>query len=200
MLCEYPAWGALSSRHAPAYRGFSKALTGFLSADANRKLMLVAPSSHEMKRRIALYRQDYFRSQQQREDAETENDVVINVLKAGGDLSGNHYKHWPVDEAPRYQMFLIGEEIKTGEKLEFVPSEAIMWFAPRNSDVKDPNKRKTVEWSWSEPDVPVLAWQTTDPYILNEFYECARFYVHRDCNVPCTTYEEFLGQAAPATI
>ena len=125
------------------------------------------------------------------------------MLKGGGNLAGNHYNHWEVDEVPRYQMLVIGEEIMAGEKndtgeklLEFVPSEAIVWFAPRNSDIKDPSKRTPMDWTWSERDVPVLAWQTTDRYILKELYECALFYVVRDCkNGGVISYKEFLNDS-----
>jgi ubiquinone/menaquinone biosynthesis C-methylase UbiE len=193
MLTEYPAWGALSARHAPAYCEFSTAFTGFLKEGANRKFILVAPSFHEMQNRIDLYTQDYGRLEDEAKEAKKANNTLCADLKSGGDRSQNHFKHWEVNEVPRYQMLLIGKEYeRSGQDLEFMPVEAIIWFAPRSSDVTDPVKRKKVDRDWIERDVPVLAWQITDSYILKELYECARFYVSRDCK-RCTSYRDFLG-------
>lgn len=200
MLTEYPAWGALSARHAPAYCDFSTAFNDFLKESAHRKFILVAPSHHEQENRIDLYAQDYGRSAEETTEAKKANNTLCTDLKNGGSKSQNHFKHWEVNEAPRYQMLLIGKEYKRSrDNSEFMPEEAIVWFAPRSSDVTDPAKRKKVDHTWRERDVPVLAWQITDSYILKELYDCALFYVSRDCK-PCKSYTEFLDQTAlPAT-
>lgn len=201
MLTEYPAWGALSVRHAPAYGGFATAFSDFLKEGAHRKFVLVAPSAHEMENRIDLYAQDYGRSPDETNEAKQANVTLCTDLKNGGHKSQNHFQHWEVNEVPRYQMFLIGKEYRrSGDIREFMPVEAIVWFAPRSSDVTDPAKRKKVGYIWRERDVPVLAWQIVDSYILKELYECAQFYVSRDCTTtPCTTYEAFLCQTGSGT-
>jgi SAM-dependent methyltransferase len=189
MLCEYPAWGSLSLRQAPSYLDFKSAIKKFKVSTQHKRLVLIAPSPDEMSRRIALYEQDYGRSFAQVQAATKENRELKD------DFGTEGFQHWEVDEVPRYQMLLFGSEIEMEGQLEFLPLEAIIWFAPRNSDIKEPKDRKITEWEWSETDVSVLAWQTTDIYILREIYDCARYYIHRDCGVPCATYREFLGEA-----
>jgi hypothetical protein len=148
-----------------------------------------------MENRITIYAQDYVRSSGEIDAAKSANKRLYVGLENYTNNSPAYFKHWPVDEVPRYQMLLIGEEYTKGDgELDLLPIEAIVWFAPRSSDVRNSTGRQNPGWLWTETEVPVFAWQITDRHILKELYECARFYVHHGCGIPCFTYKQLLGR------
>lgn len=133
MLCEYPAWGALSRQQTNEYREFANSLIFFLEAGTNRKLVLVAPRDDQMRIRIGQYAKDYGRTAEESKYAQELNDKLVVALKALGDDAQGCFKRWRIEQAPRYQMLLIGEQVKGEKGLRLL--EAIVWFAPRCSDM-----------------------------------------------------------------
>ena len=128
MLCEYPAWGALSRQQSNSneYSEFVAALEGFLIEDEpakKRKIILVAPYEEEMEARIGQYSEDY-KEQDQKEAAVNANKKLIAALDA---ILPKSFKHCPVNTVPRYQMLLIGQN--TSQDILLRPLEAIVWVA-----------------------------------------------------------------------
>ncbi|HUI07033.1 MAG TPA: hypothetical protein VL486_08500 [Verrucomicrobiae bacterium] len=203
ILCEYPAWGALSLETTPAYEDFMNAFDRFLKpAGLKTKLILVAPDDNEMENRIRHYAMDYDRTAPQVLRAKESNNCLLTRFSSYAS-SGRFARHQhDTNDVPRYQALLVGKEIRDDNEpngVDFLPVEAIIWYAPRNSDVTTglaatAHAEKRQKWVWTEKDVPVLAWQTTAPYVLRELYDCARFYANRDRRL---TYREFLEPSKP---
>lgn len=197
ILCEYPAWGALSLKNTPAYQDFVNAFSRFLRDGLKTKVILVAPDDAEMKNRIHHYAKDYDRNATQESQAKDANEEVLKLFDRVTTQSRFMRHKKATNDVPRYQALLIGKEIpddKNPGSLDFLPVETIVWYAPRNSDVTtgpagQTHAQKRQAWDWTEAEVPVLAWQTTAPYILRELYDCALFYANRDKRL---TYQEFL--------
>jgi hypothetical protein len=202
MLSEYPAWGALSLKEVPAYQDFVNSFSRFLRDGLKTKVILVGPDDTEMDNRIHHYALDYDRNATQESDAKNANKEVLKLFDRVSTQHRFTRHQKATNDVPRYQALIIGKEIpddKTPGNTDLLPVEAIVWYAPRNSDVTtglagQTHAAKRQAWDWTENEVPVLAWQTTAPYILRELYDCTLFYANRDKR---PTYQEFLTEVDP---
>jgi hypothetical protein len=208
MFCEYPAWGALSRQRTREYEDFVNALSHFLDMGKKRKLVLVTPNDDDMKKRIGQYATDYGHTEEQMKAAQDINHHLVNTLQALGQEMPNGIKRWLISHAPRYQMLLIGEQTTGDRGLRLL--EAVVWLAPRCSDVDgaetqppDPNGKANQDQEKKinlGEEVPILAWHTSAPDILNELYDSSFFYAknYSHSDKP-QTYKEFLANVASTT-
>jgi len=203
MLCEYPAWGALSRQRTDEYVQFSNALKHFLDAGTNRKLILVAPNDDQMKKRIGQYAKDYGRTTDESAAAQNTNANLVNTLRELGNEVPNGFRRWTIEQAPRYQMLMVGEQTSGERGLRLL--EAIVWFAPRCSDIisEETSRAENTETQREErkinvgEEVPILAWHTTARDALDELYDSAVFYAKfYATGTKPKDYKEFLSTSS----
>lgn len=161
LLCEYPAWGALSERNTPAFKMYEEALFQCVAPKAQTRVVLVSPDEGGMEDHIKKYAHDY--------DLKQEEASAIGANKSMVDhlsVRANRINKWPV-KAPRYQMLMISN-LSVDNSLTH--KQALVWLAPLSSEdltVDGARMRR-------RNHVGILAWEITNSEMLTELFECVK--------------------------